>query len=252
MNTPLVIIMAAGLGKRMNSDLPKVLHRINDVPMIVKIVREALLLSPMRTFVVVGKYHDIIKSTIQEFIPDNQYIDYIVQDPALGTAHAVKCCIPRLLFFQDFYISYDVLVLSGDVPLITADTMRSILNGVDRVRITAATLEDAYGYGRIIQSSDGRFNKIVEDRDCSEEDRLCKKVNVGIYAFDVAVLCAYLPMVKNNNDQGEYYLTDVVEIIKDRENIDVDVFEIPADIHHEIMGVNTQEQLEHITNIYSK
>jgi UDP-N-acetylglucosamine diphosphorylase/glucosamine-1-phosphate N-acetyltransferase len=252
MNTPLVIIMAAGLGKRMNSDLPKVLHRINDVPMIVKIVREALLLSPMRTFVVVGKYHDIIKSTIQEFIPDNQYIDYIVQDPALGTAHAVKCCIPRLLFFQDFYISYDVLVLSGDVPLITADTMRSILNGVDRVRITAATLEDAYGYGRIIQSSDGRFNKIVEDRDCSEEDRLCKKVNVGIYAFDVAVLCAYLPMVKNNNDQGEYYLTDVVEIIKDRENIDIDVFEIPADIHHEIMGVNTQEQLEHITNIYSK
>ena len=252
MNTPLVIIMAAGLGKRMNSDLPKVLHRINDVPMIVKIIREALLLSPMRIFVVVGKYRDIIESTIREFIPGNQYIDYIVQDPALGTGHAVKCCIPRLLFFQDFYISYDVLILSGDVPLITADTMRSILNGVDRVRITAATLENAYGYGRVIQTSDGRFNKIVEDRDCSEEERLCKKVNVGIYVFDVSVLCAYLPMVKNNNDQGEYYLTDIVEIIKEREKIDVEVFEIPADIHHEIMGVNTQEQLEHITNVYAK
>ena len=252
MNTPLVIIMAAGLGKRMNSDLPKVLHRINDVPMIVKIVSEALLLSPMRIFVVVGKYRDIIESTIQEFIPGNQYIDYIVQDPALGTGHAVKCCIPRLLFFQDFYISYDVLVLSGDVPLITVDTMRRILNGVDIMRITAATLEDADGYGRIIQTSDGRFNKIVEDRDCSEEERLCKKVNAGIYVFDVSVLCAYLPMVKNNNDQGEYYLTDVIEIIKDRKNIDVEVFEIPADIHHEIMRVNTPEQLEHITNVYAK
>ena len=213
MNTPLVIIMAAGLGKRMNSDLPKVLHRINNVPMIVKIVREALLLSPMRIFVVVGKYRDIIESTIQEFIPGNQYIDYIVQDPALGTGHAVKCCIPRLLFFQEFYISYDVLVLSGDVPLITVDTMRNILNGVDRVRITAATLEDVDGYGRIIQTSDGRFNKIVEDRDCSEEERLCKKVNVGIYAFDVAVLCAYLPMHPRGGGGGRTRITTKVNII---------------------------------------
>ena len=110
MNTPLVIIMAAGLGKRMNSDLPKVLHRINDVPMIVKIVREALLLSPMRIFVVVGKYRDIIESTIQEFIPGNQYIDYIIQDPALGTAHAVKCCIPRLLCIHFSKISILVMM----------------------------------------------------------------------------------------------------------------------------------------------
>ena len=252
MNTPLIIIMAAGLGKRMNSDLPKVLHRINDVPMIVKIVREALLLSPMRILVVVGKYRAIIESTINEFIPNNKYIDYIVQDPALGTGHAVKCCIPRLLFLQDFYISYDILVLSGDVPLITVDTMRSILNGVDRARVVALTLENSDGYGRIITLTDGKFQKIVEDKDCSIEERLCKRVNTGIYVFDVSVLCAYLPLVKNNNSQNEYYLTDVIEIIKDHEKIDIDVFDIPFEKQHEVLGVNTPEQLENLVLLSSK
>lgn len=252
MNTPLIIIMAAGLGKRMNSDLPKVLHRINDVPMIVKIVREAILLSPMKILIVVGKYRAIIESTINEFIPGNQYIDYVVQDPALGTGHAVKCCIPKLLFLQDFYISYDILVLSGDVPLITADTMRSILNGVDRTRIVALTIENSDGYGRIITSPDGKFQKIVEDKDCNDDERLCKRVNTGIYVFDVSVLCAYLPLVKNNNSQNEYYLTDVIEIIKDHEKIDIDVFDIPFEKQHEVLGVNTPEQLENLVLLSSK
>lgn len=193
----------------------------------------------MRILVVVGKYRDIIQSTINEFIPGNQYIDYIVQDPALGTGHAVKCCIPRLLFLQDFYISYDVLVLSGDVPLITADTMRKILNGIDRLRVVAATLENADGYGRIITTADGRFQKIVEDKDCDDEERLCKKINTGIYAFDVSVLCAYLSLIKNNNAQGEYYLTDIIEIIKNKEKMNIDIFEIPEELRHTIMGVNS-------------
>jgi UDP-N-acetylglucosamine diphosphorylase/glucosamine-1-phosphate N-acetyltransferase len=249
MNSPLVIVMAAGLGKRMNSELPKVLHCINDVPMIVKIVREAMLLSPIRVLIIVGKHRDIIESTINKFIPGNQYIDYIVQEPALGTGHAVKCCIPRLLFFHGFYVSYDVLVLSGDVPLITVDTMRNMLKDVDKVRVVTATLENPDGYGRIIQSPDKKFQRIVEEKDCSEEERLCKRINTGIYAFDSFILCTYLPLIKNENSQNEYYLTDIIEIIKTHKNIDIDMYEIPSDRQHEVMGVNTLDQLEYISSI---
>lgn len=247
MNPPLIIIMAAGLGKRMNSDLPKVLHCINGVPMIVKIIREAFLLSPIRILVVVGKYRDIIESTIRDFIPESKNIDYIIQDPALGTGHAIKCCIPRIMFYQDFYINIDVLILSGDVPLIRANTMHNMLYDLGKARIMTTTLENATGYGRVIQTSKGGFHKIVEEKDCSEEERLCRKVNAGIYAFDSYTLCEYLPKITNNNAQNEYYLTDIVELIHQKE--DVQVFDISAEQQHEILGVNTPEQLEHLSSL---
>ena len=253
MNSPLIVIMAAGLGKRMNSDLPKVLHLVNGVPMIVKIINEAMLLSPIRVLIVVGKYRDIIKSTIDEFIPGNQYIDYIVQDPALGTGHAVNCCVPRIQFFHGFYINFDVLVLSGDVPLIKADTMRTMLSNLGKVRIMTATLENADGYGRVIQDANGAFLKIVEDKDCTEGERLCRKVNAGIYAFESYTLCKYLPLLNNNNAQNEYYLTDVVGLICDAylgKGWDcVQIYEIHPDNQHEIMGVNTPDQLQYISSI---
>jgi UDP-N-acetylglucosamine diphosphorylase/glucosamine-1-phosphate N-acetyltransferase len=247
MNPPLIIIMAAGLGKRMNSDLPKVLHCINGVPIIVKIIREALLLSPIRILIVVGKYHDVIESTIQEFLPGNKYIDYVVQDPALGTGHAIKCCIPRIMFYQDFYINFDVLVLSGDVPLIKSNTMRKMLVDLGKVRVMTTTLENAGGYGRVIQNAKGEFQKIVEDKDCSDEERLCQKVNAGIYAFDSYTLCDYLPRITNTNAQNEYYLTDIVELIHQKE--DVQLFDIPSVQQHEILGVNIPAQLEHLSSL---
>ena len=135
-----IIIMAGGLGKRMNSELPKVLHYINDVPMIVKIIRETLLLSPMRIFVVVGKYRDIIKDTINQFIPTERRIEYVLQNVPIGTADAIKCCLPRLLFYQNFYINYNVLILSGDVPLIQADTLSALLTMCDGQHLALLTL----------------------------------------------------------------------------------------------------------------
>lgn len=258
MNPPLIIIMAGGLGKRMNSELPKVLHCVNEVPMIVKIIREAQALSPIRILIVVGKYRDIIKETINKFITETNNIDYIIQPEPLGTGDAIKCCIPRLNFFQQFYITYDVLILSGDVPLIISDTMKMMLKNLKYIRIMSATMDNPSGYGRIICSDDNdEFEKIVEDKDCTPEQRLCKKVNVGIYAFDVNILTTYLYDITNTNNNnkysliGEYYLTDIVEIIKTKENIDIDVIDIPADRQHEIMGVNTPEQLEFVVK-YSK
>jgi bifunctional N-acetylglucosamine-1-phosphate-uridyltransferase/glucosamine-1-phosphate-acetyltransferase GlmU-like protein len=245
-----IIIMAGGLGKRMNSELPKVLHYINDVPMIVKIIRETLLLSPMRIFVVVGKYRDIIEYTINQFIPNERRIEYVLQNVALGTAHAIKCCLPRLLFYQNFYINYNVLILSGDVPLISANSMRIMLSELNDARIMTTTLENPHGYGRIIKSTDGVFQKIVEEKHCTEEERLCKNVNTGIYAFKAYMLCEYIPLItQDTTSQCEFYLTDIVQIIKEYENVNIETIEIPSEKQYEVIGVNTSEQLEYLSSI---
>jgi bifunctional UDP-N-acetylglucosamine pyrophosphorylase/glucosamine-1-phosphate N-acetyltransferase len=114
-----------------------------------------------------------------------------------------------------------------------------------------ATLENADGYGRVIQDANGAFLKIVEDKDCVENERLCRKVNAGIYAFESYTLCKYLPLLNNNNAQNEYYLTDVVGLICDgnRDRGCVQIYEIHPENQHEIMGVNTLEQLEYISSI---
>ena len=110
--------------------------------------------------------------------------------------------------------------------------MREILKNVNKVKITTAEFDNSTGYGRI-----------VEEKDCSTEEKNIKKINGGIYAFDIETLCKYLPYLSNNNSQNEYYLTDIVEIIKTNENIEIDMFNITPDKHHEIMGINTTDQL---------
>jgi len=236
----IVVIMAGGLGKRMNSDLPKVLHLIQGEPMLVRILKEAYTIEPYRIYIVVGKYKSLIENTIRQYIDWDSYRISLVEQPeALGTGHAIQCCVPELMN----HLEKKVLILSGDVPLLTAKTMKTMMVDLKKVRIMTTHIQDPTGYGRII-CPNGFFVKIKEEKDCLPEEKKIKKINCGIYAFDIDILCRYLPKLTNKNSSKEYYLTDIIEWIKIGELINIDMFDIPEENQFEIMGVNTKEQLE--------
>lgn len=237
MSELIVLIMAGGMGKRMNSELPKVLHPICGKPMLVHIIEQALILSPIKIGIIVGKYKKIIKETLLKYISLNR-IDFIIQTEALGTGHAVQCCMSELTNYKNS----NVLILSGDVPMLKSETMLEMVSKLNKVKIMATDFENPSGYGRIIEKN-SVFEKIIEEKDCDENQKKIKKVNCGIYAFNSDILCKYLMDIKNNNSQREFYLTDIIEIIKTNEKIDVDVFNISPLKHHEITGINTIEQL---------
>jgi bifunctional N-acetylglucosamine-1-phosphate-uridyltransferase/glucosamine-1-phosphate-acetyltransferase GlmU-like protein len=235
----LVLIMAGGLGKRMNSDLPKVLHELNGLPLIVHVVKSALQIDATSViYIIVGKYRDQIENVINKHFVKSEYIQYINQPEPLGTGHAIQCCLPTL---QQYDINSNVLILSGDVPLFSTQSMRKIMNNWYAATIVATQLEEPYGYGRIIKSHTSVL-RIVEEKDCNEEEKLVKLVNCGIYAFKNDFLCKNLPKIKNNNAQQEYYLTS---IFSEGEG-NIVLFEIPAEKHYEVC--NTPEQLDAFQN----
>ena len=230
--------MAGGLGKRMNSKIPKVLHQILNKPMLVRVIEQARLLLPYKILIIVEKYKDIIIKTLEKHIIIDENIIFINQPEALGTGHAIQCCIPELIKYKNS----TTIILSGDVPLLRADTLRDFLQYFNIVKLITTLLDDPNGYGRIIEDKN-IFNKIVEEKDCNLEEKNIKKVNCGIYAFNSEILCKYLPFLTNNNSQKEYYLTDIIEIIKKNENITVDLFTISKEKQYQVIGVNTIEQL---------
>jgi len=235
------IIMAGGLGKRMGSDLPKVLHKVREIPMInhilltLKDVGQNIALE--KIIVVVGKYKEQIRDVIEklEGIPP---IVYVTQPEPQGTGHAIMCCRDELLKHHES----DVFILSGDVPLLSIYTMQNLLQMNSRVKLIVTNLDDPSGYGRIV-IKDGKFDKIVEQKDCSEEEREISTINGGIYCIHSPLLTRYLSHLNNNNKQGEYYLTDIIEIIKTHENVDVSMLHIEKERVYEITGVNTIQQL---------
>ena len=235
---PTIIILAGGLGKRMGSDVPKVLHLVGDVPMIVRILRS--LPANAHILIVVGKYKDIIQATIREYTDVD--VEYVVQDPPLGTGHAVACCLPHI------DPERQVIVLSGDVPLIKTETIWKMSYGTPELRVLTMTAEDPTGYGRIITSDINdvpQFVKIVEHKDCTEEERACTTVNCGIYAFSGKVAHRFVPLIQNVNSQGEYYLTDIVGLAHGA-GIRVEVCHINDDERHTVRGVNNLAELAEI------
>ena len=250
MNNVISIIMAGGMGKRMGSTLPKVLHHIGGIPMINRIILNIKQLSTLvnlkEIIVVVGKYKDQIKEAIEE-LTDLPNIVYVTQEVPQGTGHAIMCCKEELSKYPD----YQVLILSGDVPMLSFTTMFYLIsrehnnnnnNNNDNVKLITADISPPDGYGRVAMK-DGKFDKIVEHKDCNEEELRITQINAGIYCIKSDLLCKYLPYIKNNNNQGEYYLTDIIEIIKREEQIDVGILEIEKDKTVEIVGINTLEQL---------
>ena len=239
--------MAGGLGKRMNSDIPKVLHQIGNKPMLVRVIETSISINPKKILIVVGKYKELIKNTISDYVSlDN--IEFVDQKNPMGTGHAIQCCIDNLKNFKN----YRVLILSGDVPLVSNETIQNVVKNMDLCKIITTYTDDPKGLGRII-TNNSKLVKIIEDKDCTDDERKIELVNTGIYAFKSEMLCKYLPMLNNNNNkQNEYYLTDVIELISVNEHTDIDMYIIDKNKQYEIIGVNTKEQLDNLNNIYIK
>lgn len=251
MNKDLVaIIMAGGLGTRMESNVPKVIHKLGGIPMINHILRNlqnlATTINLKQILIVVGKYRNQIQEAIEDdLIMTN--IKYVNQLEALGTGHAIQCCIGELTK----YPNSNTLILSGDVPMFSTMSMFNLVNNVEKARIIITTNDNPKGYGRII-IKDGKFERIVEHNDCTIEQLNILKVNCGIYAFNTEVLCKWLPYINNNNKKGEYYLTDIVEIIKRGENIEIEMYDLPPEKMIEVIGVNTITQLNELDDLIKK
>lgn len=239
-----ILILAGGLGKRMNSDLPKVLHKLNDKTLIQCVIETAHKLNPDKIGIIVGKYKDQIEQSVKETIEENilSKIEYIIQEEPKGTGHAVQCA-------TEFIKNYDkILILSGDVPLITEKTLKSVVNLNSKCTILVNELENPTGYGRIkYENPNASLNesnkvKIIEEKDCNEEEKTIKEINSGIYCFESSSLLEYLPKLECNNAQNEYYLTDVVSFC---DNVKV----VKSENNNEILGVNTSEQLEQLSKL---
>lgn len=269
--------MAGGLGKRMNSDIPKVLHMVQQEPMVVHVIRQALLLSPDKIIVVVGKYRNIIIETIAKYCDIGKLV-FVDQPEPLGTGHAIQCCHKELILslHQNIcqnihrHIYPNVVILSGDVPMITADAIRELLaEKNDKLACLITTDLDqtsVTGYGRIVTDHNGQFAKIVEEKDCTTEELQITVVNCGIYIIDIEIILRicidnpdFPPMfvyinpvtLTNANENGEYYLTDVIGYLsKYNEKCNVGMYKIPITRQHEILGINTPEQLIDVDNIW--
>jgi len=244
------VVMAGGLGKRMESSIPKILHKIGGISMINHILFKLNALRNVinleKVIIVVGKFEKEIREAIEECIYELNII-YVIQQEPLGTGHAIQCCREELLK----YPSSDVLVLSGDVPFLSSCTMLNLLKIQSSVKIITTKLSIPDGYGRVIINNK-LFDKIVEHKDCTTEQLPIKSVNCGIYSINSALLCKYLPYLKNENKQNEFYLTDIIEIIKSNENITVCMHEVKPENQIEIIGVNTISQLKELEILFKK
>src|SRR4030095_3068859 len=235
--------MAAGLGTRMKSKRAKVLHELGGLPLIARVLRAAKQLNPESIVVVVGHGAEEVKqASIAEV---GELAQFALQNEQRGTGDAVAAA-RELLEDSDSL----VLVLSGDVPMIRTSTLEALIEHHRKVAadgtILSVRLENPTGYGRVIRDDQGSFQKIVEQRDASQEDRQVKEINSGIYIFDSRKLFNALKKLKPVNDQGEYYLTDVPEILlREGANMSVYVISDPR----ELSGINSRADLAEFENL---
>ena len=238
------VILAAGKGTRMKSELPKVLHKALGKPMVnysIEAAKEAGA-KDQDICLVVGHKAEQVKEVV------GNAVTYVTQKEQLGTGHAVKCAKE---FIGDDGLT---MVLCGDTPLITGKTLRKLVENHiqegNAITVLSAVAEDPTGYGRIIKDAEGRFVKIVEQKDATEEEQKVKEINSGMYMFNSKVLSLALSELSNDNAQGEYYLTDTIEIVKEKALGKVAAMVI-EDID-EIKGVNSPEQLTEAEDILRK
>lgn len=243
-NQTAVLILSAGKGKRMNNpNLPKVLAPLDGKPLMWYVVKTAKNLNADRIIGIVGHHKDMV---IEYINSEFNSIEFVEQKEQLGTGHAVDQASELLSGFQG-----NVLILCGDVPLLTAGTLQSFIlnhetNSAD-LSVLSAETENPFGYGRIVRDSEGNFQKITEEKDADEEIRKVKEINSGVYFVKSELLFDALKNVSNNNAQGEYYLTDVVEILKRQSK---KVIAYRGAKFEELQGVNSPEQLKEIEDYY--
>lgn len=234
------LILAAGKGTRMKSELPKVVHKCKGQPMVHYVIEAAKEAGAAGVCVIVGYKSDEVMASVTE------PVEFVLQAQQLGTGHAVRCAEE---FIGD---EGDVIILCGDTPLITGDTIKRLVdfhrNGKNEVTVLSAILEDATGYGRIIRDEAGEFIKIVEQKDADDSEKQVREINSGMYVFGCHALREALGKLQNNNAAGEYYLTDTIEIIKNK-GLRVAAMPLEGDDINQIRGVNTLEQLKEAEDI---
>ena len=226
-----VAILAAGRGTRMKSSLPKVLHSVGGKPMVERVLDGLATLHPSAIFIIVGFGGDQVRAALAHR-PD---LTFVEQTQQLGTGHAVQQVIPHLEGFEG-----DLLVLNGDVPLLRPETLAALVSTHQQHHNAATLLTaqflDPSGYGRVFCTEQNVVTEIVEHRDCTPAQRQNPRINAGVYCFNWPRLMAVLPHLQADNDQQEYYLTDVVRDLHPAMAVDV------AD-SQEIFGINSRKQL---------
>ena len=232
-----VAILAAGKGTRMKSDLPKVLHLLGGRSLVERVLDNCNLLEPTKQMVIVG-YQG---SKVQEELSHRQGIEFVEQIEQLGTGHAVKQLIPHLENYEG-----DILVLNGDAPLLRPETLQNLVTThqthKNAATLLTANLPNPQGYGRVFCDGNNFITNIVEERDCNQQQKQNSRVNGGIYCFNWQKLAKALPKLSTNNDQKEYYLTEVVDYLDQVMALDVIDYQ-------EINGINDRLQLANAYNI---
>ena len=230
---PVAVILAAGKGTRLKSHTAKVLQRAAGLPLLEHVLRAVAPLQPRATLVVVGHQAEAVELAFA-----GRGLSFVRQEPQLGTGHALLVARAALPAHGT------VLVLSGDVPLLRPRTLAQLLeahlaDGADATLLTAV-LDEPGAYGRVLRGADGRPQAVVEARDATPEQRACREINVGLYAFEAAALLRALDGLRPENAQGEYYLTDVVAALSAD---GARLLGAAADDAGEVLGVNTQAEL---------
>ena len=236
------IILAAGKGTRFKSELPKVLHTIHNKPMIHYVIESVNHIDIQSVCLVVGHKKELVKESCE-----NYNVNYANQDQQLGTGHAVVCALNELESIKDHCI-----VLAGDCPLITSETLSKLIDihikSNAAASVLTASIPDAGNYGRIIRNNN-QITAIREAKDCSEHELKLQEFNSGIYCFNTKKLTECIQKLSTNNAQGEYYLTDVIEFFsKSGEGVSG----LCTDKAWEVSGANTQDELTQMAELIQK
>jgi bifunctional UDP-N-acetylglucosamine pyrophosphorylase/glucosamine-1-phosphate N-acetyltransferase len=233
-----IVILAAGLGKRMHSDIPKVLHRLAGKPLLEHIITTARAISSEDPIVVIGHESEKIRHAFAHLD-----VQWVKQEEQLGTGHAVQQALPLIAEDQS------VLVLCGDVPLVSTATLKKFISTTpaQSIGILTANFPDPEGLGRIIRTDSGKITSVIEEKDADEKQRALQEINTGIYLIPAALLKKWLPLLKNSNTQKEYYLTDIIALAC-KENIAIQSLTPAA--YEEVSGVNDRSQLAILERYY--
>ena len=244
MDDPVAIILAAGKGTRMKSELPKVMHTACGRPMVEHVLDAARSAGVKRLVVVVGYNADAVRDGLAR----HRDVEFAMQTEQKGTGHAVQMCAEQLADHDG-----PVLVLAGDTPLLRGESLAALLAELRDQQATCvigtAITENNFGLGRVVRSSSGDFVRIVEQKDTTPDEAAIREINTGCYAFDSRLLFQSLTQIRPNNSQGEYYLTDVPAILKAAGQR---VIAAPKLTIEEAMGVNTPDQLAEVEAVLQR
>ena len=239
------IILAAGKGTRMKSDLPKVLHPVADRAMVHWVIDACEQVGVRRVVVVIGHRGDLVR----EELADRDSVAFVEQSEQLGTGHAVMMAEP--VFSEP--ANTDVLVLCGDGPLIRPETLEQLIRrhrtGDATATLATAVLEDSTGYGRIVRDKDNRFDRIVEQKDATAEEIAIREVNPSYYCFDAKALFESLPKLSNENANGEYYITDLFGAYRQAGKTVEVIDAVPAE---DVLSINNTAQLAEVDAVMRK